>query len=169
MYIYNILDVETSGFDTSKHDIAEIAILTCNGQNIVNIFHQFYSVNEFSIDAQQCNGLSVEKLRYFDKFNNNQNLQIIKKILQPNIPIWAHNSIFDCRFLSKYGVISNFHVFKDSLSVLRKKNKDRINKLPNNKLSTWLEYYNIQVQTHTALGDAFGLYKIITLEGFYLN
>jgi|SRR5690554_3752142 len=167
MYPYHVLDVETSGFDTEKHDIAELAIITCQGSKIVDIFHQYYSVNIMTPEASTCNNLTVEKLRYFSPFNTRENISKVQSILK--YPIWAHNAPFDIRFLKKYFHLNGDIPIKDTLPILRNKNKSKIDKLPNNQLSTWFQYYGISVQEHTALGDAFGLYKIINLEGLFLN
>ncbi|MCR4284685.1 MAG: 3'-5' exonuclease [archaeon] len=156
--IYHVLDIETTGFNAKTDEICELAFLTCRGTQILDIYHNFFTINEISTKAQEVNGFSVEQLKGWNPLKNE--IPRLRSLLIHTI--FAHNSVFDCGFLKEKGIIHFEHRIIDTLKLCR---NDHTN-LDNNKLKTWLQYYNISHRPHGALSDAFGLYKLITLKGW---
>lgn len=161
--LYHVVDIETTGLSSKEHEICELAILTCSGVQIINIFSQCYSIKSITEGAQKKNGYTVEQLAGWPSFKDPENIKLVKTLIK--YPIFAHNANFDCQFLFDAGVINNHHTIKDTLKFC----KEDLTKLENNKLDTWLRYFNINVQNHRALGDAFGLYRLIILKGWQLR
>jgi DNA polymerase III epsilon subunit-like protein len=161
---YHVIDVETTTFDPIKGDICELAVLSCRGREVYNIFHKYYSVDYMNIDAQNTHKLSIDMLSNWPKFNSECNIKELNNIFSVGRSIWGHNLPFDIRFLTKYGVCINNLYQKDTLKMLKGEGL----KLENNKLTTWLNHYGIEISNHSALGDAFGTFQLITLKGWQL-
>jgi DNA polymerase III epsilon subunit-like protein len=163
MTLWHALDTETNGFG-DKADIAEIAILTYNGTQLIDIFHQYYSVPFMSEGAQKVNGYTVEQLAGWKAFKDPENIKKLSNILK--YKLFIHNAPFDTGFLDRAGVIYNKALVKDTLSLC----KQGPTKLENNKLTTWLDFYglNSSSKSHGALGDAFGLSRLVITKGWYI-
>lgn len=161
--LYHVVDVETSGLSPKEHEICELAILTCSGTQIIEIFSQHYSIQTITEGAQRKNGYSVEKLAGWPSFKDPENIKLVHSIIK--YPIFAHNANFDAQFLFDTGALPNSHLVRDTLKYC----KEDLTKLENNKLDTWLTHFKIKIQNHSALGDAFGLYRLIILKGWQIR
>lgn len=160
---WHIADVETTSLSPEDGEIAELAVLTCSGTEIVDIFHQFYSVKSISAKASEVNGFTVEQLQGWPSFKSKENIETLQKLFK--YKIFAHNATFDGRFLCHNKVISGLHPMKDTLTFCR---NDGI-KLENNKLGTWAKHYGIYTEAHSALQDVFMLYKLILIKGWQIR
>lgn len=160
---WHILDIETTGLDPNKEEIAELTLITCHNTEIVGIYHQFYQVSKMGEKAGQVNGLSIEQLRGWPIFSSRENIGLIRSLIK--YPLFAHNSSFDAGFLVAQNVIKDSYPTIDTVKLCRKSNK----RLENNKLQTWVKHYNLSNGVaHTALNDAFSLYRLIVLMGWQI-
>lgn len=161
---YHVLDIETTGLDNQKDEIAEIAIITCRNNEIHHIFHKYYSITQISEMASQKNHLTVEMLRGWPSFKSIDNISAIKSLLK--FPVFAHNANFDIGFLKANNAIYDSVKVIDTVKLCKSKET----KLENNRLQTWLNYYNINAGiAHSALGDALGLTRLILLQGWQIK
>lgn len=163
MLQWHVLDLETTGLNPEEHEIAELALLTCEGNSVVSVYHKFFSITSISEKAAQTNGLSVEKLKGWPPFTSPEIINELKNLIK--YKIFAHNVQFDARFLARHGVIGGFHPVRDTLTYCK---ADSV-KLENNKLQTWLNHYGLATEAHNALDDAFNLFKLITLKGWQIK
>lgn len=161
-YLYHVLDFETTDLPSSDAaEVAEIALLTCNGIHIVDIYHQFYSIRAISDGAAKTNGLSIAQLSNWPSFWELSERQKVVDMIK--YPIFAHQSSFERHFLLKYGIISKDHPMINTIDCA----KGEKYRPENNKLVSWLAYKNIAHRPHGALSDAFGLFRLITRCNWY--
>ena len=163
MIMWHTLDLETGGLDPNKDEIAELALLTMSGSQIIGIHHQYYSVSGMSERAMEVNHLTLSQLNGWPKFKDPSNLEELRRLIR--YPIFAHNADFDMRFMVCNGVFRN-HPSVDT----RKLCKDSGKNLIDNKLQTWLIHYNLlNGKPHSALSDAFGLARLVMLLGWQIH
>lgn len=161
---YHVLDIETSGLNPKEDEIAELAIITCVNTEVIHIFHRFYEVRKMGEIAGLKNGLSVQQLAGWPKFNSRENLHDVRSTVK--FPFFAHNGTFDRNFLIANNAIGEHIKMIDTLKLC----KEKPTKLENNKLQTWLAHFQIQAgPAHSALGDALGLARMIMLQGWQIK
>jgi len=88
---WHTLDLETGGLDPVNDEIAELALLTMCGSQIVGIHHQYYSVSKMSERAMEVNNLTLSQLNGWPHFRDLNNINELRKMIK--YPIYAHNAI----------------------------------------------------------------------------
>jgi len=163
MIYWQIVDLETTGLSPNNEEIAELALITCVNTQIIGIHHQFYQISKMGEKAGQVNGLSIKQLDGWIRFSSNENLTLLRSLIKH--PLFAHNAPFDAGFLIAQNVIKDSYPVIDTVKLCKKSNK----KLENNKLQTWVNHYKLSNGVaHTALNDAFSLYRLIVLMGWQI-
>ena len=163
MIMWHTLDLETGGLKSSKDEIAELALLTICGSQIIGIHHQYYSVSEMSEKAMEVNHLSLVQLSGWPRFTDPENINQLRRLIK--YPLFIHNADFDMGFMIQKGVFRD-HPSVDTLKLCRTSGKN----LVDNKLQTWLKHYNLTNGTpHTALSDAFNLARLVMLLGWQVH
>jgi DNA polymerase III alpha subunit (gram-positive type) len=161
---WQVVDIETTGLDSKVEEVAELAIVTCHNTDVINIFHKYYEVKKMGEVAGKVNGLTEYQLKGWPKFNSNENINIVRGILK--YPYFAHNVDFDRGFLLASNVVNPDLRYIDTVKLC----KIKPTKLENNKLQTWLKYFNIDAGAkHSALGDSLGLARLIILQGWQIK
>lgn len=163
MIYWHTLDLETGGLDPKNDEIAELALITCCGSQIIGIYHQYYSVRNMTEKAMEVNKLTLSQLNGWPHFQEPESLIELRNMIK--YPIFAHNAEFDLGFLRNKGVFKD-HPSVDTRMLCKKSEK----KLIDNKLQTWLKHYNlVNGKPHTALNDAFNLARLIMLLGWQIH
>lgn len=160
---WHVLDLETTGLKHNEDEIAEIAIVTCNNTEIIDIYHRFYSVNKINPAAFDVNGLNFDMLKGWGHFREIANLQFLLRYLK--YPIFGHNiKNFDAKFLESNNCYNPNWMFCDTRDYCRESNI----KLADNKLQTWLKHFNLNYSgtAHSALPDTFNLARLIVLNNW---
>jgi DNA polymerase-3 subunit alpha len=162
---YLWLDVETTGLDTVKNDVVQIACIPIiDGEEADKAFNQFCQpFNYASVDpvALQINHLSMEKLRTFQEPTKMVD-SLIGYLRQFNVKFTmaGYNVGFDRNFLSatfrKAGREREFaELFTSDIRDVLKRTKAIKKQLdtPNVKLETLAKHFNIEINAHDALSD----------------
>jgi DNA polymerase III epsilon subunit-like protein len=164
MRIWHALDTETTGLSPNQGaEVAEMALITCVGSEIVDVYHDFYAVRGISQQAAAVNGLTLAQLQGWKSFGCLENLNKVKSLIKG--PIFAHNARFDMAFMHYYGILPPDYPSYCTKELCKKANLP----IPNNKLISLLEYLRIPHRPHGALSDAFGLTKAILTMGWQVN
>ena len=160
---WHTLDLETGGLDPKTDEIAELALITICGSQIINIHHQYYSVSKMGEKAMEVNGLTITQLDGWPHFQDVNNINELRKLIK--YKVYAHNASFDKGFMIQKGVFRD-HPFVDTRILCKKSGKN----LTDNKLQTWLKHYNLNNGTpHTAVSDAFNLARLVMLLGWQIH
>lgn len=159
---YHVLDLETTGLSPHDSEIAEFAMLTCQGNTIIDVYHDFYQISKIDAQAAAVNGLSIYQLQGWPVFKSPQNLAKIKSKIK--YKCFAHNSQFDKGFLVAAGAIPESWPFTDTKRLCMENGT----KLENNKLITWCNHYGIRYEAHNALNDTFALWRLIVMKGWQI-
>ncbi len=176
------IDTETTGLNTTKNDIIQIAGVITENKEIVDEFNfkcQPVNWNTISSQALQVTNTTIEQLKTYEMpqatFIHIQNI-FEKHLNNEKFIFAAQNKPFDWRFLvsfwdkHKRSADPSFdHYFDDRLSLdllnlSRPLKKHGLLNVPNVKLETIVEALNIKVEgnLHDALTDIKA-----TQQGFY--
>lgn len=154
-----ILDLETTGFSTTRNSIWEIGAIKVNGKDEPEEFHRLLNPQtKFHKGALEVTGVDPRSLDDKPLFR-----EIRKELLEfiKDYPIIAYNASFDIRFLKASDPTYARNPVYDYLKTMRKKRK-----LSSYKLEEVAKTFNIPHEAHTALGDAKALYELIKLVGW---
>lgn len=165
------LDVETTGLDAQKQDIIQLAyMIEIDGETKMegNLFVQPFSYENISQDALDVHGTTIEQLksyqkpqqaytelcnilsRYIDKYDRTDKFQPA-----------GYNTRFDLDFLKQFFIKNNDKYFGswfnyktiDPLAVLYFLDGMGDISLPNYKLGTVCNHFEIAIDAHDALSD----------------
>lgn len=154
-----ILDLETTGFSTSKNSIWEIGAIKVNGKEEPEQFHvRVDPQTKFSKGALKVTGIDPKELYgepLFDEIRG-ELWEFVR-----DYPIIAYNASFDLRFLRAQDAVYKRNHAYDYLKTMRSRKK-----LPSYKLTEVAKHFNIEHEAHTALGDAKALYEVIKIVGW---
>lgn len=153
------IDIETTGLDTSKDKIIEIAALTADEEKVISSWNRLIKISE-SIPPKitELTGITDENLS--EGVNLKESLCELSKIVKGKTVV-CYNRKFDIVFLQnefrKNGINSPFGRVIDMLFDVRKKIED----VKNYKLETLAEYFGIDVEIcHRASADCDTLYRV---------
>jgi DNA polymerase-3 subunit alpha len=158
------LDSETTGLDSRRHDIVQLACVPVINGTPQDPFNEFAKPNDFAIieaEAIAVHGISIERMHSFQ--DQKQMLdKFIKYVKSFNVKftIAGYNVAFDKGFISnlfaKHGMSSVYHELftPDTHDVYRRikaiKEKASLGSL---KLSKACEMFQIEINAHDALSD----------------
>lgn len=150
---YTIIDIETTGLDSTFDEIIELAALKIRNNQIVDRFQTFVKPeNEIDEFITELTGITNEMVK--DAPQINEIINSYYKFLSDDIII-GHNVNFDINFLYDISEISND--FIDTLRIARRCVTD----IKNHKLNTLTNYFKINnVDEHRALIDCNITYEL---------
>jgi DNA polymerase-3 subunit alpha len=166
------LDVETTGLDSIKNDVIQLACVpSINGTISAKTFNQFCQPTDWSsIDSQalRVNNLTIGDLKKFqtaDKLVNS--LIYFLKQFNTKFTIAGYNCDFDRNFIAslfkKVGKEREFaELFSSDIRDLYKRAKLLKSQLPtqNLKLATLCGHFEIPINAHDALSDILATIKL---------
>ena len=158
------LDSETTGLDSRRHDIVQLACIPVLNGEIKSSFNEFAKPNDFSAIEQEAiavHGISVERMESFqDQRKMLDKFVTYVKSFNTKFTIAGYNVGFDKGFVSslfaKHGMSSVYHELftPDIHDVYRRikaiKEKASLGSL---KLSKACEMFGIEINAHDALSD----------------
>jgi DNA polymerase-3 subunit epsilon len=156
---YTIVDVETSGLDSTKHRVLSVAAvrLGVDGQ----VCDEYHTLVDPGCDPGpiHIHGLTREKLRGAPCFENIRHH--LSKHLTGQVLV-AHNAQHDYRFLAReFSLVGSTLPVPRRLCTLAFAHRVAV-PTPDHKLRTLAAYYNVeQTRWHDALDDARVLAKIL--------
>ena len=169
---YLWLDSETTGLDSVKNDVVQLAcIAVINGVEQPLTFNEYCQPTSWThIDpgALAVNGLTLEQLKTFQKPEQMvANLMNFTKKFGVKFTIAGYNVDFDRGFISqlfkKVGKESDFaEIFNSDIRDVFKRVKANKAKFPtaNLKLATLATHFNIPINAHDALSDIAATIKL---------
>ena len=165
------IDLETTGLDSKKNDIIQLACLIEINGKIEEEIHfdcQPFNYNTINTKALEINKLTIVQIKEFD--TPQEMYKKLIKILDKYIDRYdkndkfspaGYNVRFDVDFLREfflknndkyYGAFFDYHLLSiDSLLYLF--NYKGLIKLENYKLETVAKYFGIELKAHNALSD----------------
>ena len=149
-----ILDIETTGFVAGEAEIVELFILKVIDEKIVDEFYSLFKP-ENKILNSDIHGITDAKVTDSPRFKE-KNKEIFE-FIQGSILV-GHNIVnFDLEFLNHFldKTIENETI--DTLELSRSVLGDE---LPNHKLNTLAEYFDINPPTHSARDDVMTTYEV---------
>jgi DNA polymerase-3 subunit epsilon len=171
------LDVETTGLDSAKHEIVEIAFIVEVSGAVVDCYESLVRPADFdSIDplALETNGFSLETLklapeRAYVKQRIEEKWRKYVAGKDSRFDVCAYNAPFDLGFLNSFferqGDFSLYSRIKraplDPLPVLRVLSHLGKIDLPSHKLEDVAEYFNVSLIAHHAMSDCVALREIM--------
>jgi len=180
-------DVETTGFDSKKNDITQLAgMIEIDGKikEDFNIRIQPINWDDISEDALEVTGIGIEELKKFPTAKENYNwlIETLGKYCDKydkndKFYFAGYNVRFDIDFLHQFFVKQGDQYFGswfnwkaiDPMPLLHYLEYKGILKLDNYKLETVCEHFNIKIKAHDAMSDILATRKIIDCVDKLLN
>ena len=156
---YVLVDIETTGFSPQYDDIIEIGAIKVKNNKIIKEYQTLIKTNrKLSPMISNLTGITNEML------NKGKNIDIVlNEFLEfaENDILIAHNANFDINFLyDKSKMHINQYMKNDFIDTMRIAKKILPN-LPNYKLSTLAQYYNVDYSNaHRGLVDVKITYEV---------
>jgi len=168
------LDTETTGLDPYKNSIHQLAGICYNNHFSVHKFnlHAKPNINDNNIDpkALGISGINIEKLNsyqsqasMFIEFKNMLNTKINPFDEHDKMTIFGYNITFDINFLRRFFIVHNdkyYGAYFNSFYVdvlgyaYHLRTMNILNDgLPNYKLKTLCNYFDIPLKAHDAMND----------------
>ncbi len=149
---YTVVDIETTGTDTSYDKITEIGAVKIIGGVIKEEFHSLVNP-EITIPEKivQLTGIDDELIK--DSPTIDKVFPDFFKFLGDSVFV-AHNIDFDYRFLKRVGKEFGYVINNQNLDTLYLSRKI-LPGLKNHKLNTVCEHFGITFRHHRALADAY--------------
>jgi len=165
-------DIETTGLDIFRNDILSLSIIKCSvvSFSIINQIALKFRPNfsYWSDDAEKIHGITKEQA-----FNHGHTIDNLLEYLEPNKcehgQILCSHSLFrsyhfDQAFLLQYftrqGVrFEFFKYFLENRSTITYAKNTQL-QVPNYKLNTLCDYFNIELKHHDSESDTFACYQI---------
>lgn len=150
---YILLDIETTGLDSKHAEITEIAAYKVVDNKVIDEFQSLIKPNN-PIPAEITAITHITN----DMVKDADPVEIVlgnfKEFVGDNI-IMGHNVTFDIGFITHYSFICfGEYLLNDYVDTLWIARKVLGNKVPNHKLQTLSEYYNLNIEgEHRALKD----------------
>lgn len=155
---YVVVDLETTGLSAYNNKITEIAAARVIDGKIIDEFQTLVNPKvPIPSFITRLTGISNDMVKDAPKIN--QALPNFLSFLKDDLFI-AHNATFDYNFLSYNSNILN-HNFNNKKLCTRKLASRILPNLPNKKLSTLCDHFNIKnSQAHRALSDVRATVKV---------
>ncbi|MBB5337557.1 exonuclease domain-containing protein [Pectinatus brassicae] len=171
---YTIIDLETTGFDARYDEIIEIGCIKYRNNKEVAKFQTLiqpapsyeyddndnktamYYVDDF---ISELTGITNEMLVSAPRFESISN--DLQAFLKDEL-LMGHNVNFDINFLYDYFLKYNEYIFRNNFVDTLRLSRRVLPELPNYKLKTIADYYDITNTYHRALADCQTTYQIFT-------
>ena len=167
------IDTETGGTEPKTDALLQLAaLIEVEGEIVdeINLKMQPFKNKVVSVDAIKTNGLSMEKIKTFEKpekaymhFYDFLSKHGKRKNKAERFVMAGYNSDFDCRFLSQWfedisgGPYAYWDFLQfspiDPLSTIRGMRYGGVIDIPNTMLETCCDYFGIKIDAHDALSD----------------
>lgn len=150
---YVLVDIETTGLSPTYNDIIEIGAIKVENNKIVDTFESLITIStELDPFITNLTGITNEMLQKYGK-NINIVLSSFIDFIGNNVLV-AHNANFDINFLyDKCLLYSNLYLKNDFIDTMKVSKKLYPN-LPNYKLSTLADHFNIDYSNaHRSIED----------------
>lgn len=150
--LYAIVDIETTGGHASSNGITEIAIIVCDGNNIIEEYQTLINPEkEIPVFIESLTGISNKMVAEAPLFK--EVAAKIYAILNNKIFI-AHNVNFDYSFVNYHLIKEGYHLNCKKLCSVRLARKI-FPGLPSYSLGKICRHFNINnISRHRAMGDA---------------
>lgn len=180
-------DVETTGLNSSTHDIIQLAYIIEIDNEVKeegNLFVQPFNYETINAEALKINSLTIAQLKTFQ--SPKEAYKKIYTILTKYVDKYdkkdkfspaGYNVNFDIRFLKEffiknndkyYGSLFDYHIL-DPITVLYFLEYKNLINLENYKLETVCKYFNIPLNAHDALSDIKAIKEVIKKLLTYLK
>lgn len=150
---YVAIDIETTGFSPSADAIIEIGAVLVDNGIVVDSFWTFVNPGHLiPANISQLTGITDDLVASAPTVDI-----AIKDFIDfvGSYPLVGHNVSFDVNFLYDNALIYLGHAIKNDFVDTLRLARRSIHDLPNHKLGTLLDYYNIEAKrAHRALDDA---------------
>ena len=159
-----VVDLETSGLDTNRDYIIELAAVKIENGKICDKFSTLVYTSQMKCllpEVESLTGIKFEQLKC---------VPLVEEVLQKlykfakDCTLVAHNLPFDFAFLRNWGFWCGVHFDefeKDAIDTIDLAKQVLGNKVENYKLATLAEYFNIEFNHHRTLDDAEVTAKIL--------
>lgn len=150
---YVVVDLETTGADTGRNRITEMALIKVRGGKVVDEFSTLVNPNiPVPTFITQLTGITDEMVRRAPKFE--EVAQRAVEFVGDSVLV-AHNANFDVRFLSaELDRVISAGLASPYVCTLQTA-RHILHGLPNYRLDTVAAHYDVEIQgRHTAPGDA---------------
>lgn len=149
---YVVFDIETTGFTPNYAEIIEIGALKCRNAEITDEFHSYICPDCGYIPRAITNLTGITYSMVCDSPGFEDTVPAFIEFVG-NMPVVGHNVRFDMRFIQTYARACSWDFEPsdviDTVPLARKKIKD----IPNHKLETIKQYFDIDLPSHNALDD----------------
>ena len=164
-------DTETTGLSDNSAIIQIGGIIEIDGKIVkeFNIFSQPHEGADISKEALAINGITLEQIGIFQtcssaykELKNIFDMYIDKYDKNDKFIVAGYNVEFDVKKLSSFfknnndNFLGSYIIYRglDPLNwILPLQMLGKLPTLKNNKLSTWCEHFNIELEAHNALND----------------
>lgn len=146
---YIVFDLETTGFTPDRSEIIEIGAVRMEDGREVDGFHTYVKpICGIPLNITALTGIKPSDVADAPGFET-----ALPRLLEyfGNSTLVAHNSAFDCRFVSAYSATLGLRFdnrVEDSLKLAR-----RYIPSPSHKLEVLKDYFGLQLSSHNALDD----------------
>lgn len=156
-------DVETTGLSPGHHEIIEIAAIKLLPSGDLKVFHQLIKPKQnISLANSSIHGISNE-----DLLNSPSIQEVLPSFIDfiARAPLLAHNAVFDCGFLLKHCFDEQCeleaNIVYDSLKIARGRYRKENTKPENFKLSSLAHFFDLCLDHHQALDDAWVTLRMV--------
>lgn len=157
---YVVIDVETTGLSPERDEIIEIGAIKVHEKHVESTFQALIKI-ERKIPKQisELTGLTDELLQVEGRSLKEVLLEFLSFV--EGLPVVAHHGDFDYDFLRENCKRYELPLFSnrcvDTLSIAKR----HVQEVPNYKLETLLDYFNISVKRlHRSLDDCFATMQL---------
>lgn len=156
---YVLVDIETTGFSPQNDDIIEIGAIKVKENEVIDEYQSLVKTNR-SLNSRICDLTGITNDMLKDGKEAKQAIHEFLEFVGDDILV-AHNANFDINFLyDKSNLYTNRYLKNDFIDTMKLAKKILPN-LPNYKLGTLAEYYNIDYSNaHRGLEDVKITYEV---------
>lgn len=151
---YIVFDLETTGLDCNCNNIIEIGALKYKNNELVDKFSVLINPQEhISSRITKITGITDEMVKDCETINT-----ILPKFIQwiEDCTLIAHNGSFDLGFIESNIKRLNLNMINNKIIDTLYLAREFINDVPNHKLETLKQHFNLQYGSHRALEDKIG-------------
>lgn len=156
---FNVVDVETTGLNTQKDRIIEIAVVHVHPDGSIGETWTTLINPQTEVGASHIHGITEEKIKDAPLF---EELAPYLYHKLAGLPLVAHNARFDAEFITAELIRAGLHSFGEELPRIDtiELAKSLIT-LPNYRLETCCSYFDISLtHAHCALDDTLACAKL---------
>lgn len=150
---YMVIDIETTGLNPKNNDIIQISAIRYMNDKPTKTFNYYVKLKNDEITPKIYSLTRISKEDLKDGLNIDDALIKFESFYKSNMKpaLIGHNIDFDINFLIAKGLNIPEITIEDTMLMSKQAQNDL--KLPNNKLETLKDFYNINNKSHNALDD----------------